>query len=210
MTPTDRPVRADAARNRELLLAAAEREFADKGLDASATDIAVRAGVGKGTLFRHFATKDDLIASIVCDHLDAVDAEGQRLLNASDPDGALFDFLSVIADQRRQRDVSFLIRATATNAAVAETYTRLLATVDALVHRAQRGGSIRPDVTGADVMLLSCAPNHVVEYFRDPPPGLWQRYLGVIFDGLRCSSAGPLLGPKPPPLQVVGVAPTSR
>jgi len=68
-TPT---VRADAARNRESLLAAAEQEFAERGLSASVADIARRAGVAKGTVFRHFATKEDLIASIVCAHIAAL------------------------------------------------------------------------------------------------------------------------------------------
>ena len=65
-----RPLRADAARNRALLLAAAADEFAERGLDASVADIARRAGVGKGTVFRHFPTKDDLIAAIVLDRIE--------------------------------------------------------------------------------------------------------------------------------------------
>jgi AcrR family transcriptional regulator len=78
--------------NRELLLAAAD-EFAERGLDASVADIARRAGVGKGTVFRHFATKDDLISAIVLDRLNALNTVGERLLEAADPGAALLEFL---------------------------------------------------------------------------------------------------------------------
>ncbi len=84
MTAT-RPLRADAARNRRLLLAAAADEFAERGLDASVADIARRAGVGKGTVFRHFATKDDLLAAIVIDRVRELDAVGERLLGGGRP-----------------------------------------------------------------------------------------------------------------------------
>src|ERR1700722_20731443 len=103
-----RPRRADAARNRALLLAAAADEFAERGLDASVADIARRAGVGKGTVFRHFATKDDLLAAIVLDRVNALNAVGDRLLDAADPGAALLEFLPAAADQRQQRDLSFL------------------------------------------------------------------------------------------------------
>ena len=79
MTDT-RPLRADAVRNRAALLAAAADEFAERGLDASVADIARRAGVGKGTVFRHFATKDDLIAAIVLDRVGELTTAGERLL----------------------------------------------------------------------------------------------------------------------------------
>lgn len=200
MVKPDRPVRADAARNRTLLLAAAKLEFADKGLDASVSDIAARAGVGKGTLFRHFPSKDDLVAAIVCEHVGHVNAVGQRLLRASDPAAALFEFLCAVADDQKQRDLLFLMRAADSHEAVADLRRQLFVTVDALVRRAQQDGSLRPDITGADVILLSCAPNHVVEYFRDPPPGLWKRYLELIFDGLRNGNAHPLTHAAPPPM----------
>lgn len=202
MGSTVRPLRADAARNRALLLAAAKLEFAERGLDASVSDIAARAGVGKGTLFRHFATKDDLIASIVCDHVGVVVSKGQELLATPDPDKALFDLLAVVAaDQQQQRDLSFLMRTAETHPAVAELRGQLFTVVDALVCRAQRDGTLRADITGADVILLSCAPNHVVGYLGNPPAGLWRRYLEVIFDGLRSEGAHPLTAPAPTALR---------
>jgi AcrR family transcriptional regulator len=192
-----RALRADAARNRELLLAAAADEFAEHGLDASVADIARRAGVGKGTVFRHFATKDDLIAAIVLDRIDALSAVGGRLVGAPDPGAALLEFLTAAADQRQQRDLSFLQEAGELNPEVTRVREKMFATVHVLVERAREQGSVRADVTGADIILLMCAPNYVASYVPDAPPGLWQRYLAIIFDGLRPEGAHPL--PHPPP-----------
>ncbi|HEV7963560.1 MAG TPA: helix-turn-helix domain-containing protein [Actinoplanes sp.] len=197
MTST-RPLRADAARNRKLLLAAAADEFAERGLDASVADIARRAGVGKGTVFRHFATKDDLLAAIVLDRIDALNAAGARLLEAADPGAALLEFLTVAAHQRQQRDLSFLQGAVELNAEVTRVHAQMFQTIDALVDRARAHGAVRADVTGADVFLLMCAPNYVTSYVPDAPPDLWRRYLAIIFDGLRPDGAHPL--PHPPPV----------
>jgi AcrR family transcriptional regulator len=193
-----RPLRADAARNRGLLLAAAADEFAEHGLDASVADIARRAGVGKGTVFRHFATKDDLLAAIVLDRIDALSAVGERLLEAADPGAALLEFLTAAAHQRQQRDLSFLQEASDLNPEVTRVRAQMFQTVHTLVERARKQGTIRPDVTGADVILLMCAPNYVTSYLPDAPPDLWQRYLAIIFDGLRAEGAHPL--PHPPPV----------
>jgi AcrR family transcriptional regulator len=193
-----RPLRADAARNRELLLAAAADEFAEHGLDASVADIARRAGVGKGTVFRHFATKDDLLAAIVLDRIDALSAVGERLLEAADPGAALLEFLTAAAHQRQQRDLSFLQEAGDLNPEVTRVRAQMFQTVHTLVERARKQGTVRPDVTGADVILLMCAPNYVTSYVPDAPPDLWQRYLAIIFDGLRPEGAHPL--PQPPPV----------
>jgi AcrR family transcriptional regulator len=197
VTPT-RPLRADAARNRALLLAAAADEFAEHGLDASVADIARRAGVGKSTVFRHFATKDDLIAAIVLDRIDALNAVGEKLLAAADPGAALLEFLTAAADQRQQRDLSFLQEAGELNPEVTRVRAHMFQTVHALVERARRQGTVRADVTGTDIILLMCAPNYVTSYVQDAPPDLWRRYLAIIFDGLRPEGAHPL--PRPPPV----------
>ncbi|WP_261570930.1 TetR/AcrR family transcriptional regulator [Frankia gtarii] len=80
-----RRLRADAARNRRLLLDTAAATFAECGTEVSIAEIARRAGTGKGTVFRHFANKDELIAAIVCDQLDRLSAAGTALLEAVDP-----------------------------------------------------------------------------------------------------------------------------
>ena len=193
-TPT---VRADAARNRESLLAAAEQEFAERGLSASVADIARRAGVAKGTVFRHFATKEDLIASIVCAHIAALTEAARRLSDAADPGTALLEFLTIAADQRQQHDLTFLQSASESDPRVTEVRDELHSALGILVGRAHQSGAIRSDVTETDVFLLMCAPVHVVENLAAPKPLLWKRYLAIIFDGLRPEGAHPLPQPAP-------------
>ena len=198
MTST-RPLRVDAARNRCLLLAAAEDEFAERGPAASIADIARRAGVAKGTVFRHFATKEDLIAAIVGAHIETLIAVAQRLADSSDPGSALLEFLTVAADQRQQHDLTFLQSASEGDARVTDVRDEMLACIGVLVERAREAGAIRSDVTGMDVFLMMCAPIHVVENLSAPPPGLWRRYLAIMFDGLRPEGAHPLPHPAPGP-----------
>ncbi len=159
---------------------------------ASVADIARRAGVAKGTVFRHFATKEDLIASIVAANIATLITVARRLADASDPGAALLEFLTVAADERQQHDLTFLQQASQGDPRVTAARDELLACIGVLVDRARTSGAIRPDITGLDVFLLMCAPIHVVENLSNPTPDLWQRYLAIIFDGLRPEGANPL------------------
>ncbi|AKK29371.1 TetR/AcrR family transcriptional regulator [Mycobacterium sp. EPa45] len=190
-------MRADAARNRESLLAAAEEVFNERGVEASVADIARRARVAKGTVFRHFASKEDLIASLVCGHLVTLTDAVHRLADAQDPGAALLEFLTIAADQRRQHDLTYLITYSANDARVVAIRDAVHAGVETLVANAQAVGAIRTDVTGTDVFLLMCAPVHVMDGLSDPPPDLWRRYLAIIFDGLRPEGASTLPLPAP-------------
>ncbi|GAA2547432.1 TetR/AcrR family transcriptional regulator [Mycolicibacterium diernhoferi] len=194
---TTRPIRADAARNRALLLAAAEDEFAERGPSASVADIARRAGVAKGTVFRHFPTKEDLIASIVCGHIAALADAAGRLADSPDAGAALLEFLTIAADQRQRHDLTFLQSASDGDPRVTEARDALHANLETLVDRARASGAIRADITEADVFLMMCAPIHIVENLAAPTPLLWQRYLAIIFDGLRPDGAHPLPQPAP-------------
>ncbi|OLT05870.1 TetR family transcriptional regulator [Pseudonocardia sp. CNS-004] len=197
MTTPARSLRADAARNRELLLAAAEEEFVERGLDASIADIARRAGVAKATVFRHFATKEELIAAIVGSHFSALTAVARGLLESADPGAALLEFLTVAADGLQQQDLTFLQTASEGDSTVIALRDELHATVDSLVERAREAGAVRADITGTDVFLLICAPVHAAGFLPRPAPDLWRRYLGIIFDGLRPEGANPLPLPAP-------------
>jgi AcrR family transcriptional regulator len=197
MPPAARSLRADAARNRESLLSAAEEVFAERGVEASVADIARRAGVAKGTVFRHFASKDDLIASLVCEHLVTLTDAAHRLAASPDPGAALLEFLTIAADQRRQHDLTYLQTYSAGDARVIAIRDEVHAGVEKLVANARAAGDIRSDVTGTDVFLLMCAPVHVMDGLPDPPPDLWRRYLAIIFDGLRPQGVSPLPEPEP-------------
>ncbi|MBU2670171.1 TetR/AcrR family transcriptional regulator; helix-turn-helix transcriptional regulator [Actinoplanes bogorensis] len=193
----ERVLRADAARNRAALLAAATEEFAERGLEASVADIARRAGIGKGTVFRHFPTKDDLLAAVVLDRIEALSALAGSLLGAADAGAALLEFMDAAAGRQQQLDLSFLRESGAVNARLDEARASLFESIVALVERAKTAGAVRADVDGMDVILLMCAPNHVVSFVPDPSPELWRRYLGIIFDGLRPEGARPLPHPAP-------------
>lgn len=197
MRTAGRPTRADAARNRALVLAAAEDEFAERGLSASVADIARRAGVAKGTVFAHFPTKEDLIASIVSAHIAVLAEAARGLADAPDAGTALLEFLTIAADQRQRHDLTFLQSASDGDPRVAEARDALHANLELLVDRARRAGAIRADITEADVFLMMCAPIHIVENLAAPAPLLWQRYLAIIFDGLRPDGAHPLPQPAP-------------
>jgi AcrR family transcriptional regulator len=192
-----RPLRADAARNREALLTAAEEEFAARGLDASIADIARRAGVAKGTVFRHFATKEALATAIAARHAEELTALARRLRAAPDPEAALLEFLTEAAGRLQRRRVAVLMTVPAPGSELARLQRQVHDEVVLLVDKARDAGAVRPDITGTDVFLLMCAPVHTVDYLADPPPELWRRYVGVLFDGLRPGSAHPLPHPAP-------------
>ncbi|MFD9700759.1 TetR/AcrR family transcriptional regulator [Lentzea sp. NPDC059081] len=183
-------LRADAVRNRELLLAAAVEEFARQGVDAPISAIARRAGLGKGTVFRHFPTKDDLVAAIVLDRVTRLTALAGDLLGAADAGAAVLEFLRYAARQRQQLDLSFLSGDLGPE--VADAQEHMARAIAALVDRARAEGALRHDITGTDVMLLMCVPNDVVKHVPDAPPDLWERYLAILFDGLRPEGAHPL------------------
>src|SRR5215469_9714592 len=100
MSDLSRRPRADAERNRRRLLDAAAQLFGERGLDVGVAEIAQRAGVGRGTLFRNFPTKQDLIAAIVVDQMNAAAARGRELLDAPDAGDALFEFLDELAGRQ--------------------------------------------------------------------------------------------------------------
>jgi AcrR family transcriptional regulator len=197
MSAPTRRLRADAARNRELLLTAAEDEFAERGLDASIADIARRAGVAKGTVFRHFASKEELIAAIVGGHFEALTGVARERLDAPDPGAALLEFLTIAAGGVYQQDLAFLQTVTEGDSTVTARRDQLHAAVGALVDRAREAKQVRDDVTGTDVFALICAPVHAVGYLPNAAPDAWQRYLAIIFDGLRPEGARPLPQPAP-------------
>ncbi|ONI92756.1 hypothetical protein ALI22I_01995 [Saccharothrix sp. ALI-22-I] len=174
-------MRADALRTRKRLLDAAAEMFAEHGAEVSVAEIAERAGIGKGTVFRHFATKEDLIAAIVGGLLDDLIAAAVARCGATDPTAALREFMTYgvdrLADNQALCDVaSGSVRHPDVQAGVA----RLGEAAQALVDRA----CVRADVTGRDVVLLMTGVYQAAAPLRDVEPELWRRYLGLLFVGL--------------------------
>ncbi|MEV4298709.1 TetR/AcrR family transcriptional regulator [Microbispora rosea] len=191
-----RPLRADAVRNRESLLAAAREAFAEHGMDVSVSEIAQRAGIGKGTVFRHFATKESLAAAIVSGRLDELAVTGRTLLEAVDPEAALLEFMTA-GVELHVSDRSFCQAATTDvrrDPVVRAAADRLSGVAEALTDRARRKGVIRGDITGQDVIRMLTAACQAAAPDEDVT-GAWRRYLHLIFDGLRAEGARPL----PPP-----------
>jgi AcrR family transcriptional regulator len=201
MTATSqaRQLRADAARNRLLLLDAAAAAFAEQGTGVPIAEVARRAGMGKGTVFRHFPTKEHLIAAIVCDRLDELSAAGTALLDVADPAAALFEFMWLGAElQARDRSVGEAASgAIGGDPGIQAASGRLARAAEALTERARRHGGIRDDITGQDVIQLVCGAYQAAAPLARTAPGLWRRYLAVIIDGLRPAKGNSLPGHAP-------------
>ena len=181
-----RPLRADAQRNRARVLAAAERVFTERGTGASTEEVAREAGVGVGTVFRHFPSKEALLQALVVEHLDRVAADAREHATSSDPGPAFFDFFAaVVHDSATKLELVDALAELGINpneavAPIAEKVTEALA---ALLHQAQQAGAVRGDIEVRDVIALLAGASHARRHASDDQP------LAVILDGLRVPSA---------------------
>ena len=178
-----RPLRADAVRNRARILEAAETVFAAEGIEVPVDLIAEKAGVGVGTLYRHFPTKEKLCEAILLERLTELTADAQALADADDPVAAFFGFLEHIVEEgaaKRDLLVAVMGASVAFEEAAAEVKEGLRAAVDVLLERAQAAGAVRPDVTAAAVMALVGATCHAA---HGAAPS--QDLLAIVCDGLR-------------------------
>ena len=194
-----RPLRVDAERNLERLLDAAAQAFAEEGQGVSVAEIARRAGIGKGTVFRRFPTKEHLVAAIVCNRMHEISKAGAQLLDAEDPGQALLEFMRAGAAVYA-KDRGFLEAASGLElqfGEVTEAKGELLALTAQLLSRAQQAGAVRADVTPDDILLLECGCCLAAAPLHDAAPELWRRYLDVVFDGLRSTAAHALSEPAP-------------
>ncbi|MCS5734715.1 TetR/AcrR family transcriptional regulator [Herbiconiux daphne] len=183
--------RSDARRNRQRLVSAAAEAFATVGTEASVADIAERAGVGKGTVFRHFASKDELLGTIVGDVLDTLLRRGEDLTTAPDAAAALEAFMSeTIELQAHDRAFCEVVAGTAVgDRRIRESIAALEDVVARLTARAQSQGALRPDVTGDDIVLLLSGIYQTAAPLSATRPELWRRYLALALDGLQTSAA---------------------
>jgi AcrR family transcriptional regulator len=183
-----RPMRADAARNRQLLLAAARDAFDRHGVSASLDDIARAAGVGPGTLYRHFPTRDQLVLAVIDEGLIDIHRLGVVLLDEDDPLGALRRWLDAYVEQAGMFDG--LARTLTRRRADDEWSTCQLArgAGGALVARAAAAGLVRDDIDIADVLDLAAAIAWVGER-PERDAGQRNRLLRVVIDGLRPANA---------------------
>jgi AcrR family transcriptional regulator len=174
--------RADAERNRRRLLDAAAELFGERGLDVGVAEIAQRAGVGRGTLFRNFPTKEDLIAAIVVDQMTEATERGRALVDASDPGAALFEFLDDMAGrQARARPLFEAVQEVfLANEEIRAGHHAIVEVVDALLTRAQDAGAVRPDVKALDVLMLLKGVCETAVQFYDLDPQISERHLDLV------------------------------
>ncbi|WP_377271819.1 TetR/AcrR family transcriptional regulator [Peterkaempfera sp. SMS 1(5)a] len=187
--PSDgnRPLRADARRNRVRLLAAAEAVFTAKGTSASTEEVAREAGVGIGTVFRHFPTKEALLEAMYVARLERFAEDARELAREQEPGDALFAFFSwavehsaaknALADALAEAGVD--VR-TASHGAGRDLQEQL----GALLTAAQQAGAVRGDLDLPALLALLVGASHAAHYAGDDPDAR-RRTLAVVFDGLR-------------------------
>jgi AcrR family transcriptional regulator len=192
METSARPLRSDAERNRDLIIAAARAAFATDGIDVSVDEIARRAGVGVGTLYRRFPTKERLVDAVLDSSLEDICQAAESALEEEDAWVGFTLFLERVftlhVRNRGLKDVIARTRGDRVEAARA----RMRPHVARLIQRAHEQGTLRADFTPEDVPMLFWAGGRVAEMTANVAPRLWRRHLGFVLDGLRAEAATPL------------------
>ena len=174
----DRPLRADAARNREKVLRAAREAFAESGYGVPLDEIAARAGVGPGTVYRHFPAKEALFEAVVTARITDLVNEARARADAIDPGEAFFGFLSRIAGEAAaKRDLPDAI------SIAGSLREDLSAALDLLLRRAQQAGAVRDGIGTSDLIVL--LKGMFAGLAGSTDPALHERVFAVLTDGLR-------------------------
>jgi AcrR family transcriptional regulator len=183
---TDRPLRADARRNRERILDSARAVFAEGGPDAQIDDVARHAGVGVGTVYRHFPTKEALLAELVRQKFRLF---ADRAREALEADGEPFEVIEALMRRNAATAAEDAGIQYAMAAAGDEAWTQaqaeqeeLIAATGQLIERARRVGTIRPDIEAMDIAMLMCG---VCTAMGPRPEFDWRRHLDLAIDVLR-------------------------
>ena len=184
---TQRQLRADARRNRERILQSARAAFAESGADAQIDDVARHAGVGVGTVYRHFPTKQALLTELVRQTFRLFTEWAREALEAGGEPFALIEGLLRRIAETADGDagVQYALTSSAAQAARSEAQAEqdeLIAVIAELIERARRAGTIRPGIQATDIAMLICG----VVSAMGPRPGFdWRRHLDLVIDTLR-------------------------
>lgn len=183
-------MRADAVRNRARIVEAAKAIFAEQGLDVPMTEIADRAGVGVGTLYRRFACREDLITAIFEADMTGYAVAAEEALAEPDPWCGLSSLLMRMCEwQAEDRGFSdILITSIPTLEKVERQRDRIYAAVGTLIERAHASGRIRPDVTAEDVALLLISNAGLIAATHDVAPDAWRRMAALYISSLRAAN----------------------
>jgi AcrR family transcriptional regulator len=189
---SSRPLRADARRNRERVLAAAAELFAEEGCKVQIEQVAHRAGVGVGTVCRNFPTKVDLVDAVVTQGCELLLDDARSALGDPDPGAALRRFFVRMADFQTTHRALAEEMSAAVPASAVPVKQELHKAVADLMEKAQEAGAIRSDIGAGDVTMLLSAISHATALTGDPK--LRERYISIVLDGLRPHDARPLPG----------------
>jgi AcrR family transcriptional regulator len=184
-----RPLRQDAERNRQRILAAAAEVFTERGLGVSLDEVARHAGVGVGTVYRRFADKEELVETLFVERVNELAAIAERALEMPDPWQALVSFLeqwaTVLAGNVGLRQM--LLFATYAGDRVSYARETFAPLVGAIVNRAKATGQARADLATTDIPFIALMLSSAAEYAQYSRPEIWRRYLTLLIDGM-CSS----------------------
>jgi AcrR family transcriptional regulator len=193
-----RPLRRDAQKRHDGLLAAARREFAARGVDASLEGIARDADVAIGTLYRHFPTRLDLLLAALEPQLREFADGSKKALGIDDPWEAFVYYLEnlfgVQAGDRGFND--FLSRRFPGSADTERIHDEMCRQIEEVLTRAQEAGSVRPDITLADIVNLIWSNGQMLDATSTTAPNAWRRHLYLMLDAYRADRAHPI--PEPP------------
>ena len=187
-----RPLRRDAERNRQRILKAASEVFNERGLEVSLDEIARHAGVGVGTVYRRFRTKEELVEALFVDRIDSIASIAEEALRAADPWSGLVSFMEQMAEMMAG-DLGLrqmLMFATYGQDRVAYARQRNAPLVHRLVERAQAAGQLRTDLRQTDIPFIVFILAEATQLAHNACPGIWRRYLTLILDGLRPGREG--------------------
>ena len=198
MGAAPRPLRADAERNRRRILDAGREVFASGGLTVGIDAVARHAGVGVGTIYRRFPTKDDLLAAIVDDILDGLSAALDEVAGIEDTWAAFAAAADVFAGQAvANRSFFDALQEDPSVAGASElARRRALEAIEPVLARARGAGVVRDDAVALDLLALWSNTVRLPRQRLEQEPGLWRRYLAIVLDGLRPEAAHAL--PHPP------------
>jgi len=192
------PRRRDAIERRGRLIAAAQREFAARGVNASLEGIARDAGVSIGTLYRHFPTRLDLLMAAFEPRLQEFLAGAEKALEFNDPWDAFVAYLEnlfrVQAGDKGFND--FLSRRFPGNADTERIHDLMCGQIESVLARAQESGQARPDIALADIVNLIWSNGRMMDATSTTAPNEWRRHLYLMLDAYRAERAHPI--PEPP------------
>lgn len=188
MTEETRPaLRKDAERNRQRVLEAARELFAEKGLEATLNDVARHANVGVGTVYRRFATKEELIAAIFVDGMEQLTALAETALQHENSWQGFAWYVErmceITATDRGLREIAFS-KAYGCDR-VKACQEKLVPVLTKVVERAQVDGYLRPEVSSTDMPLLGLLSGTVSEFAGNVDAELWRRYVALLLEGMR-------------------------